>query len=250
MRAFVSLQRLQANGSCPTTNCRECNHLSPVMAGHCPGHLRLCRQNESKTWMPATSAGMTTGSVAAAGSARVLFQIRMSNSQEGIRRRSRGRNPTRALRNPMLLRNKEGAGNAGCTLHPRSRVLIARKETHTSIQVQRRQSGIPCAMVLRLMPCSPRRRILVCHRHHADQRANRSGWIDFTSADLAPATGVRTTRFCRTRSAPFVLRARGIAHEMRLALRLPCAPDAAASIASRANVRDDRDAPLLRRGMS
>jgi hypothetical protein len=33
------------------------------------------------------------------------------------------------------------------------------KETHTSIQVQRRQSGIPCAMVLRLMPCSPRRRI-------------------------------------------------------------------------------------------
>jgi hypothetical protein len=33
------------------------------------------------------------------------------------------------------------------------------KKTHTSIQVQRRQSGIPCAMVLRLMPRSPRRRI-------------------------------------------------------------------------------------------
>jgi hypothetical protein len=52
---------------------------------------------------------------------------------------------------------KEGAGNAGCALHPRSRVQIARKKAHTSIQVQRRQSGIPCAMVLRLMPCSPRR---------------------------------------------------------------------------------------------
>jgi hypothetical protein len=33
------------------------------------------------------------------------------------------------------------------------------EETHTSIQVQRRHSGIPRAMALRLMPCSPRRRI-------------------------------------------------------------------------------------------
>jgi hypothetical protein len=32
-------------------------------------------------------------------------------------------------------------------------------KTHTSIQVQRRHSDIPCAMVLRLMPRSPRRRI-------------------------------------------------------------------------------------------
>jgi hypothetical protein len=30
-------------------------------------------------------------------------------------------------------------------------------KTHTSIQVQRRQSGLPCAMVLQLIPCSPRR---------------------------------------------------------------------------------------------
>jgi hypothetical protein len=56
-------------------------------------------------------------------------------------------------------RNREGAGNAGCTLHSRSRVQVAQRNTHTSIQVQRRQSGIPCAMALRLMPRSPRRRI-------------------------------------------------------------------------------------------
>jgi hypothetical protein len=31
------------------------------------------------------------------------------------------------------------------------------KKTHTSIQVQRRQSGLPCAMVLQLISCSPRR---------------------------------------------------------------------------------------------
>src|ERR1700729_784078 len=30
-------------------------------------------------------------------------------------------------------------------------------KTHTSIQVQRKQSGLPCAMVLQLISCSPRR---------------------------------------------------------------------------------------------
>jgi hypothetical protein len=56
-------------------------------------------------------------------------------------------------------RKSEGAGNAGCLLHPRSRVQDALKNAHTSIQVQPEQPGIPCAMVLRLMPRSPRRRI-------------------------------------------------------------------------------------------
>ena len=50
---------------------------------------------------------------------------------------------------------EEGAGNAGCTLHPRSRVPKCAKKTHTSIQVQRRHSGIPCAMVLRLIRALP-----------------------------------------------------------------------------------------------
>jgi hypothetical protein len=56
-------------------------------------------------------------------------------------------------------RPKEGAGKTGCALHPRSRVQCAQRSAHTSIQVQRRASGLPCAMALRLMPCSPRRRI-------------------------------------------------------------------------------------------
>jgi hypothetical protein len=62
------------------------------------------------------------------------------------------------------LQKTEGAGNAGCALHPRSRVQNAQKEAHTSIQVQSEQSGIPCAMALRLMPCSPRRANSSCHR--------------------------------------------------------------------------------------
>ena len=35
-----------------------------------------------------------------------------------------------------MLSPKEGAGNAGCTLHPRSRVQLCAKNAHTSIQVQ------------------------------------------------------------------------------------------------------------------
>src|SRR5262245_1695020 len=40
---------------------------------------------------------------------------------------------------------REGAGKTGYALHPRSRALLAQKEMHTSIQVQREHSGLPCA---------------------------------------------------------------------------------------------------------
>src|SRR5260221_14218794 len=48
-------------------------------------------------------------------------------------------------------------------MHAASAVPCAKwaKKTHTSIQVQRRQSDIPCAMALRLISCSPRRTALL-----------------------------------------------------------------------------------------
>jgi len=72
------------------------------------------------------------------------------------------------------------------------------EKTHTSIQVQRRQSGLPCAMVLRLMPRSPRRRIRFVTVIDG-LRFAVPGWVRKTSADLTSATDARTTRFCRTR---------------------------------------------------
>jgi hypothetical protein len=127
----------------------------------------------------------------------------------------------------------EGAGNAGCALHPRSRVQNAQRKTHTSIQVQRRQSGIPCAMALRLMPCSPRRRIRLV-TVAAGLRLKRSGWIDPATDSLTPATGVGTTRFCRTQQPVFAKRLRRARRRSSCApvhrswdkptLRLPCAP--------------------------
>ena len=52
-------------------------------------------------------------------------------------------------------------GSRECRVHAAPAVSCANsaQKTHTSIQVQSEHSGIPCAMALRLMPCSPRRRI-------------------------------------------------------------------------------------------
>src|ERR1700692_3222277 len=52
-------------------------------------------------------------------------------------------------------------GSRECRVRAAPAVSCAKlcEETHTSIQVQRKHSGIPRAMALRLMPCSPRRRI-------------------------------------------------------------------------------------------
>ena len=84
-------------------------------------------------------------------------------------------------------RKSEGAGNAGCTLHPRSRVQKMHKEAHTSIQVQRRQSDIPCAMVLTVSFVLSSVTGLCCHRrsrealasHELDTSVGVSGPHDF-----------------------------------------------------------------------
>jgi len=71
--------------------------------------------------------------------------------------------------------------------YPLSRVQLRTKNAHTSIQVQRRASGLPCAMALRLTSCSPRWTAL----------------LPPSSAGHLPPTwrqhrGVRTTRLRRT----------------------------------------------------
>jgi len=74
---------------------------------------------------------------------------------------------------------------------------IVRRKTHTSIQVQSEHSGIPCAVVLRLMPCSPRRRIPLASVAAGLKAKRIPVGLRKTSGGLTPATGARTTRFCR-----------------------------------------------------
>jgi hypothetical protein len=62
-----------------------------------------------------------------------------------------------------------------------------------------------------------------CHRRRRIQRLLQPGRVEFVTADLAPATGVRTTRFCRTLQRRSSC-APAIAHEVQLALRPPFAP--------------------------
>ena len=94
---------------------------------------------------------------------------------------------------PGLCRNRspqetEGAGNAGCPMHPQP-VCIGSK--HTVVTTGSPVSaGIPCTMVLRLTPRSPRRRIRLV-------TVAGPGRPRKTSADLTPATGTRTTRLHR-----------------------------------------------------
>jgi hypothetical protein len=123
--------------------------------------------------------------------------IQFSNIPENMRPHSRG-----AITRAVLHRfaRREGAGNAGCLLHPRSRVQDALRNAHTSIQVQTEHPDVPCAVALRLMPSSPRRRIRLASVA-VGLMTDRSGWIKFATDSLAPATGVGTTRFCRTLSA-------------------------------------------------
>ena len=155
----------------------------------------------------------------------------------------------------------------GAGWHPRSRVQDALKNAHTSIQVQPKQPGIPRAMVLRLMPSSPWRRIpLASIADELTVRIARLGFANLRQLDTShgcqdhtvlpyaassakpssqpvPPTKLLAKAFKRRSSA------RGV-RSRKTALRTPLAPDAAASTATRPNVRDDGQRPSSRDGMA
>ena len=94
--------------------------------------------------------------------AGLLRRFAPRNDAEGVsiwlqtvdtRSRSRGTTcPRFAFRCPS---KTEGAGNAGCALHPRSRVQKVREKHAHEHTGQRRTSDIPCAMALRLIRAHP-----------------------------------------------------------------------------------------------
>jgi hypothetical protein len=108
-------------------------------------------------------------------------------------------------------------------VHPAPAVPCAKvaNKTHTSIQVQRRQSGLPCAMVLQLIPYSPRRDqslfVTVAPRKHE------------LPENLTPAIGV---------SGP---------HDFAVRERLHSSSANSTATASHRACRDVRNAPLIGR---
>ena len=131
-----------------------------------------------------------------------------------IRRRDLAARCARVLLLTSRPLQTEGAGKAGCALHPRSRVQFAQKNAHTSIQVQRRASGLPCAVGYGLLRALPGER-LSCHRHPQK----------LASANLTPAPRRQDHTTSPSAKATFVF-------------------VTSASTASHRNVRDDRDPPL------
>jgi len=145
------------------------------------------------------------------------------------------------------LENQRAQGMPGAGWHPRSRVQNALKNAHTSIQVQPEQPGIPCAMVLRLMPRSPWRRIPFASI--ADGlKACRTRLGSKNLRRLDTSHGCQDHTVLPYAASPVVCALCSLTDQSP-----PCdhahAPDAAASTATRPNVRDDGQRPSERDGM-
>jgi hypothetical protein len=145
---------------------------------------------------------------------------------------------------------KEGVGNAGCPLHPRSRVhLVVVERTRVTTSTPESpdvpaRNGFTTYFVL--SPVTG----LFCHRRLRTDVVPKPGRADITSANLTPASGRQdhTTSPYAATSLVHSLGDRSQAFRQP-ALRSRCAQNAAASTASAPRVRDDRDTPLWWGGM-
>ena len=114
----------------------------------------------------------------------------------------------------LFPRKSEGAGKAGCLMHPQPRVRMIKKAHEPVTTGSPQHSGFPCTMVYGLFRALP------------GDRACLPPSLAGCPANLTPASGrqdhtaLPSASLCRRRSTPL------------------------ASIASRANVRDDHDTPL------
>ena len=132
----------------------------------------------------------------------------------------------------------------GAGWHPRSRVQLALEDAHTSIQVQPEQPGIPCAMGLRLIPCSPRRRIPLASVAGGLKALAKPGWISQNLRRLDASNG-RQNHTALPSAFHAVRRRAAFAHEQAHPAKTCCAPGVPRPPLPAPNVRDDRDTPLL-----
>ena len=118
----------------------------------------------------------------------------------------------------------------------------AAKSTRVSNHEYAETPGIPARNGLNGLLRAPPATNSSCHRRQRIGGFAGPGRARKTSADLTPATGARTTRLHRAPTTSFVC-ASFVRSRAKPALRSHFAPDAAASTASRPNVRDDGQRP-------
>jgi hypothetical protein len=119
--------------------------------------------------------------------------------------------------------NQEGAGNAGRRLAPAVSCAICANKTHTSIQVQPEQPGIPCAMGLRLIPCSPWRRIPLASIAGGLKVLAKPGWISQNLRRLDTSHGCQNHTALPSATSPFVGARPSLTGSLKPALRKPVA---------------------------
>jgi hypothetical protein len=148
--------------------------------------------------------------------------------------------PSPANRLPQEKQRAQGKPGARCTRSLVCSVLVAHE---SSPQVHRNtrpslRNGFTAYVVLSPATNSS------CHRHPRIKGCPRPVGLEKTSANLTPATGARTTRFCRPRKHRSSAR-RSIAHRpCQPALRSPARPTLPRPPHPMPNVRDDHDTPL------
>ena len=97
--------------------------------------------------------------------------------------------------------------NAGCTLHPRvSARKIVRRTAHEHTGSAEHTPASPARFPTTYAALSPATNSS-CHRRRRIKADQARFQLTSPPLDLAPATGVGTTRFCRTQPTSFVLRA-------------------------------------------
>ena len=159
-----------------------------------------------------------------------------------------GRRPRFACRCP----SEEGAGNAGCALHPRSRVQIARVKTHTSIQGSGEHPTFPAQWLYGLSRAHPGVSGSSRLRRLRIAGSSAPGRADVPSADLTPTTEASgphgfAVRFGTARLA----RSKRPLTEFIPPCNPVCAHDAAASTATPVpTFGNDGQRPLLGDGMA
>jgi hypothetical protein len=141
-----------------------------------------------------------------------------------------------------IFRPIEGAGNAGCLLHPRSRVQYVQR---TRTRAYRYSRSIPASLrngftaYAALSPATNSS----CHRHRRIEGFAAPGWAGQNLRRLDTSNGCQDHTVLPYASAPFRLSRLLSAHRPEACPANPAAPDAAASTASHPNVRDDGRRP-------
>ena len=148
----------------------------------------------------------------------------------------------------FIFRPKEGVGNAGCPLHPRSRVQIVVVERTRVTTSTPESSGIPARngfnSVCRALPGD--RALLP--PSFAEYVLSAPGWADKTSANLTPASG-RQDHTILLSAAASLVSVPVIAHGFKRTR--PAIPSRAKRCRVHRippRVRDDRDTPLCGTG--